>query len=327
MFNELLKRIILIGCGNIGSRHLQGLMKLQHSVIIEIVEPNIQAQLLAKSRLEEIKKDNTKHELIWHKSISELKDKSDLVIIATNAKNRVNLIEKTLKLGHKRFLVEKIVCQSNQEYEKLLLLMKKFNAKGWVNTNRKYFKSYQKINRDFKNSKYIHMSVFSEGSVLGTNAIHYLDLFCWLAKENQIKLDGEFLSKKLLKNKRSDKFIEFSGNINGFTKNGSCISLKFSDYGNELHQVKIYNGEKVTSINELKEEAYSVNRNGMKNFKFKFEHVSSLTTKIVNDILINDDCLLSSLQDSYQIHKELFRIFNQHLKKILKRKLRLCPIT
>ena len=327
MFNELLKRIILIGCGNIGSRHLQALIKLQHNVFIEIVEPNIKAQLLAKSRLKEIKRNKMKHELIWHKSISELKNKSDLIIIATNAENRVNLMEKILKLGHKRFLVEKIVCQSSQEYEKLLFLMKKFNAKGWVNINRKYFKSYQKINKDFKNSRYIHMSVFSEGSVLGTNAIHYLDLFCWLAKEKQIKLDGEFLSKKLLKNKRNSRFIEFSGNINGFTKNGSSISLKFSNQGNESHQIKIYDGEKFTNINELKEEAYSVNRNGIKYFKFEFEHVSSLTTKIVNNILTNDDCLLSSLQDSYQIHKELFRIFNQHLKKILKRNLRLCPIT
>lgn len=326
MLDELLKKIILIGCGNIGSRHLQALVKLPHNLCIEIVEPNMKAQLLAKSRLEEIK-SKTKQELIWHKSISELKNKSDLIIIATNAEKRVELIEKILKQGHKRFLVEKIVCQSSKEYEKLLFLMKKFNAKGWVNINRRYFKSYQKISKNFKNSKYIYMAVFSEGSVLGTNAIHYLDLFCWLTKENQIKLDGEFLSKKLLRNKRSKKFVEFSGNINGFTKNGSCLSLKFSECGDESHQIKIYDGEKFTNINELKEEAYSVNRNGIKYFKFKFEHVSSLTTKIVNDILTSDDCLLSSLQDSYQIHKELFRIFNQHLKKILKKNMRLCPIT
>lgn len=327
VFNKLLKRIILIGCGNIGSRHLQALVNLHHNIIIEIVEPNTKAQLLAKSRLKEIKRNKIKHELIWHKSISELKSKGDLVIIATNSENRANLIEKMLKQGHKRFLVEKIVCQTSEEYKKILLLIKKFNAKGWVNTNRRYFNSYQKINKYFKNSKYIQMSIFSEGSVLGTQAIHYLDLFCWLAKEKQIKLDGEFLSKKLLRNKRGKNYVEFSGNITGSTKSGSCVSLKFSNYGNESYQIKIYDGEKFININELKDKAYSVNHDGVKYFKFKFEHVSNLTTKIVKDILTNDDCLLPSLKNSYEIHKELFRIFNQHLKRILKTDVKLCPIT
>ena len=51
------KKIILVGCGNIGSRHLQALTKLNGEYLIEIIEPNDEAVLLAKLRLSEMKYD------------------------------------------------------------------------------------------------------------------------------------------------------------------------------------------------------------------------------------------------------------------------------
>jgi len=220
------KKIILVGCGNIGSRHLQAIVKLKNKISIEIVEPDIKAQTLAKSRLKEIKYNKTRHEFFWYKSLSEIKNESDLVIIATNSKGRVDLIQKLLNLGHKRFIVEKVVCQSSAEYKKLLLLMKKFHAKGWINTNRRYFKVYQNIKEKFVDSKYIQLSVLAGNSGLGTNAIHYLDLFSWLVEDHKIKLNGEFLVNQIFENKRGMNFKEFLGTIIGFNKN-SFVSLTF----------------------------------------------------------------------------------------------------
>ena len=34
------KNITIVGCGNIGSRHSQGLMKLPFDIIIDVVEPS-----------------------------------------------------------------------------------------------------------------------------------------------------------------------------------------------------------------------------------------------------------------------------------------------
>ena len=69
------KRIILVGCGNIGSRHLQAIAKLSYEIKIDIVEPNDDAQNLAKSRLNEISYDKTTHKFFWYKSINELNNK------------------------------------------------------------------------------------------------------------------------------------------------------------------------------------------------------------------------------------------------------------
>jgi len=39
----MVRRVILIGCGNIGSRHLQALAKLEYDLSVDIVEPSIEA--------------------------------------------------------------------------------------------------------------------------------------------------------------------------------------------------------------------------------------------------------------------------------------------
>ena len=320
------RKITLIGCGNIGSRHLQAIVKLKESIIIEIVEPDLKAQKLAQLRLNEIKYNKSRHTFFWYKSLSKIKNKSDLVIVATNSKGRINLIEKLLCLDHKRFIVEKIVCQSSEEYKKLLFLFKKFHAKGWVNTNRRYFNAYQIIKEKFANSKYIQVSVFAGNSGLGTNAIHYLDLFSWLVEENKIKLNGEFLENKILKNKRGVNFKEFLGTIVGFNKN-SFVSLTFFPAKVESFIVKIYGEGCFANVNELKEQGYFIDKKGKEKINAKFGHTSELSIKIIEDIFLNDNCLLPTLKDSSYLHKELFRIFNKHIKKTLNKDVKLCPIT
>jgi len=93
-------RIALVGCGNIGSRHLQAVASLHGGTIIDIVEPRTQARSVAESRLAEIGiRDKI---FTWHQSIDELKNESDLVIVATQASGRAELIRQLLERGHSR---------------------------------------------------------------------------------------------------------------------------------------------------------------------------------------------------------------------------------
>ena len=61
--------------------------------------------------------------------------------------------------------------------------------------------------------------------------------------------------------------------------------------------------------------------------EFKFEHVSTLTTKIAENILVKNNCDLTTLENSYILHKEIFKIFNSHIKKLTNKDMDLCPIT
>jgi hypothetical protein len=325
----LTKKIILVGCGNIGSRHLQSLMKFQESVSIDIVEPNYKSKNNANALIGKIRTKKSPI-ITWFDSIQNLKNPADLVIIATNSRGRIELVDILLKQGNKKFLMEKLVCQSKKEYQSLISKLKRYDAHAWVNANRRYFNSYQKIKKIFKNSNFLQINVYLGNSGLGTASIHYIDLFCWLTDDYQIKLDGKYLMNKIFSNKRGRNFKEFAGTVIGSNSSGSLLTITTPNDQKlpPLSVVEIFDGKWHLAINELEEKFYYLS-----NFKkspkisFKFNHVSELTYKIVQDIFKTNSCILPTLEDSFHAHLELFRIFNKHLSKHFHYKAQKCPIT
>ena len=322
----MIKNILVIGCGNIGSRHIQALSKLPFDTHIEIVDPDLNSHKIAQSRLNEINYNKQKHEFLWHVSISELKQKhNDLVIVATTALNRLPILKKLLP-NNSKFLIEKMVCQSVKEYDELLDLMKKFNAKGWVNTPLRYFESWNKIKEKIDTSKPLYVSIIASNiSALGTNAIHYLDLFSWFTNNYKINLNGEFLINKLFLNKRGNDLIEFAGTLIGKNSDSSSISLTFLPDTKIPTTVNIVNDDNHIFVNETEQKSFNFAKN--EELEFKFEHVSSTTNKIVSDIILKDSCTLTTVENSYFLHREIINTFNKHIKKITNKELEQCPIT
>jgi hypothetical protein len=317
------KKILIFGCGNIGSRHLQALTNLSFDLEIAIIEPNEESIKIAKTRLIESNHDSKKHKVVWYDKINDNLKSYDLAIIATPSNGRVKNIIKLLELGISKFLIEKIVCQSNSEYELLISNLEKFHAKSWINTNMRYFESYQKIKKNFKNSN-IHISVIGSKPVLGTNAIHYLDFACWLSDNYDLTLNGEFLMNNIFPNKRGDQFLEFAGTLIGSGKKAS-ISLTYFPDSNLPTIINIVNNHHHLMIDEMNDKIF--NLSGNLDIEYKFEHVSTVTTKIVNDILETNNCILPTVSELYSLHSELFRVFNNHIKKIKNIEPSLCPIT
>ncbi len=323
-----MKKISLIGCGNIGSRHLQALVKIPFAIDVKVVEPFLESEELAKSRLKEIQFDEELHNISWYKNIDDLHEKPDLTIVSTTSVGRVDLLSKLLEMGHSRFLIEKVVCQSDNEYERLMKKFKDFNAKGWVNTNRRYFETYKKLKDYFSDSKVIHVSVTSSNiSALATNSIHYMDFFSYFTNDYNIYLNGDFLLNELFSNKRGKGFVEFAGTIIGSIKNGSTFSMTSLPGPKLPIVINIIGNDKHIMINETNEQLIDLINPENNEFSFRYEHVSDLTNKIVQDILQNDNCSLTTLENSKILHKEIFKIFNFHIEKLTNKKQELCPIT
>ena len=284
--------ILLVGCGNIGSRHLQSLIQLENSVHITIVEPDENSKNNAKSVLSDFSYSN--ENLKWISNISELTESYDLTIIATQSTNRSQLINQLLMDGNKKFLIEKMVCQSDGEYRKILDDFKEFQAKGWVNTNSRYFSFYQKLDKYFSKNIPLKFVISGGEKGLGSNAIHFLDLFSWFTNSTDIILNGDLLTEKLLPNKRSNDLVEFSGIITG-KNHDSTISISFLPASDIPITIEIMNSEHHIIINT--ENASLKKIKGLEDFseRFKFQHTSELTKKIASDILQTDDCLLPSI--------------------------------
>ena len=80
-----MKKTALIGAGQLGSRHLQGLAKSDLEISIEVLEPFEDSRNTAKQRFEEIPTNKNIKSIDFHENISLLSDELDLVIVATNA--------------------------------------------------------------------------------------------------------------------------------------------------------------------------------------------------------------------------------------------------
>ena len=306
---KMVKNICLIGCGEIGSRHLQALGKLSLDTRIHIVEPNIESKNIAISRLDQVLLDKNQDRFLWYNSINELQS-CDLAIVATLATGRHEQIIQLLEKGITRFVVEKMVCQSTSEYDLILSGMKKFNAKIWINAVRRYFPLYQYIKKTISKNKPVSISVVTGNKGLGTNAIHYLDLLSWFTGDTNIHLNGEFLHNSLFPNKRGKNLIEFRGTILGELKNGSTIAVTSIPTVDIPTNVQISNDDDFFIFDEYGRNLFLKN-SVVQDTNYNYEHVSSTTTKIVDDILKKDDCYLPNIEQMYETHSELFRIFNK----------------
>ena len=101
------KRVVLVGCGNIGSYHLLSLCGVEEGCSVQVVEPYGGSVEVAKGRI-----SDSGAEVEWLGDVSEVGGDSDLAVVATLATGRVDVIEQLLAKGHRRFLIEKVVCQS-----------------------------------------------------------------------------------------------------------------------------------------------------------------------------------------------------------------------
>jgi len=323
-----------VGCGNVGSRHLQGLVTLSNYYPIEInvIEPNPMAREIAINRIGLIQRNNLNLKLSWLGQLDNINEESDLTIVATLATGRIQLLDSLLKKGHRKFIIEKMVCQSVKEYDFLLELFEKHHAKGWVNCVCRSFEFYQKIKNKLPSSTSIILNVTSGNLGLGSNAIHYLDLFSYfIGKEGyNLKIIGNHLYPALLTNRRENKLVEFAGSIIAQAGANHYCLLTFSAEKKNSAVIFLQTDHIRFMVDEWSTKAYwagETNQWKWEDTEFRYQHISELVTSYAVDIFETDECVLSSIEQSYITHKELFHVFNTHYQVITGIPIDLCPIT
>lgn len=323
----MVNKIVLVGCGLIGSYHLQGIVSTGKAIKVDIVEINRDAIKKAKERILPFMHKNIKIEFFEDLSLC---DKNpDLTIVATHSTDRVKIINKLLSIGYRYFLLEKMVCQSKSEYDSLIENFAKYGAKGWVNTIRRYNKFYRDAEQFFKKDKIV-MNAIAENLGLSSNAIHYLDLFKMFSGNSNIKLSDQYIYDKLLPNKRGEDLVEFMGTIVGNDESGSFVSISFLPFKNKLANVIIIGENARVFVDEANGKAFlslADKKWQQEEYSYEEPRVSEITPKVITDILEKSSCLLPTVEDSYDLHLELFRIFNNKIRKITNKFPKKCPIT
>lgn len=315
-------KILLIGCGNIGFRHLEGLLKSDLSLNISIIE---RSKATIKEQIKKIQKKKLKNKKIFFSnnfSINRLK--FDLVICATPADKRYYLLKKLVaKFDFSKILIEKLAFQNIYDYEKALELFKKNKIQCWVNCARREYKIYKKIRLENKTNNQLSIEVIANNKWnLASNSIHFFDLFYFL-----IDIPISFSKKKSDLKKILSKhknYFELSGTLKVENKK-SIIFLSDQSKSNGF-VVKIKTPKNKYYIDEHKQFVRKYSNNIVYTKRINIPFQSQLTRILLKKIIYNKKILLPTISDAYLSHQLLYSLFKRYFYK-KKKKLINCMIT
>jgi predicted dehydrogenase len=296
------RNILIVGAGQLGSRHIQGVLKVKTSINLFVVDPCDESLLIAKQRAEEI---NHNHPVKYLTGWTELPKDFDIVILATSSNVREKIIFQLTKNYTTKYLIlEKVLFPEVESYKRIKELLENHKIKTWVNHPRRMFQSYRNLKKEMSsNPKVFQVTGGNWG--LGCNGLHFIDLFAFLASSNVKSIDTSGVDNMVTSSKRIG-FIEFSGTITGIMDNGSIFQITSFFGESTANTITIFDVQNRYIIQESGTPAIFSLRND-KNFTceeklFIMEYQSSLTTELVNSLIETGNCLLPDYEEACNCH-------------------------
>ncbi len=331
MYSLKIKNILLVGCGEIGSRHLQALAKMEMPVRIWAIDPSSRSLEIAKARFKEIPINENIQSIKFESEIPDNLDSMDLCIISTTSKIRFFVLKQIIeKISCKNIIFEKVLFQKEEHYIEADKIIEDKKIKCWVNNFRREEKYWKNVKKYFENKGNFRLYYGKSDWRLCTNAIHIMDLIEWLSNEKIVEVDGSSLDDEIYESKRSG-FIELTGKITGKTSNKGTFEMHaIKDIQDNKVEFKISNQDTRLFVNEAKGEGILMRKeNNWKPEKHRFQirFQSDRTQEIVKSILETGDCNLPTFNESANTHKPLLKSIIKHLNKISNSKYDSCPIT
>lgn len=308
--------IVLIGAGQLGSRHLQGLAQLKN-INIQVVDASQIALDTAKQRFEEIT-GLFNGKISYYTQLSLVNKNIDVAIIATNSSVRRLIIEDLIKVADvKNLILEKFLFTKISDYSIINDLIKKHKINTWVNCPRRVVGYYQKLKS--KLTTPFTFSVSGNAWGLGCNGIHFLDLFSFLSNSSELIIQNTLIDSEIQQSKRNG-YIEFTGTIIGSAdRNSFSISSFNAEPSGVLIEINSSNVRYVIEEGSTSKVKFALLENNWQwqeeTFQIPFQ--SQLTNVIVDGILNSGNCKLTTYSESSKIHQTYLHAlisFLQHNK-------------
>lgn len=325
-----MRTLLIIGAGELGSRHLQGALKVEDQSRVYILDPSERSLEIAEVRANEIQHT---HQIYFSTQWNILPNSFDVVIIATSANVRFKVVTHLLnnyKVNH--LILEKVLFQDIESYDIVSELIEKTNTNTLVNHPRRSFDFYKNVKNEFKASKdkKILMQVVGGYWGLGCNALHFIDIFCYITDSKLMKLTTELVDDKIIDSKRKG-FSEFTGTINGYMESGDSFSITSFDEESSDTTVSLSSNSKRWLINEGREKKM-IKLSSENSFKEESHNIvmdfqSNLTTNVVSCLYNNKETHLTIYEDASNTHLMFIKAFLKKFKEITNQEIKNCPIT
>lgn len=325
-------RVLIVGCGELGSRHLQAVASLPQVGEIEVIDPRPEALARGRERLAEVPDRQPSTICRWLSSIEEASKGGDLCIVATQADVRCEVVRQVAgSFGYASFLLEKMVAQSVRDYEELMRLAEARSLGVWVNCKQRAEPLHRAIKGKVNPSEQITMSVVGGNHGLATSGIHSADLFVFLDRASHIYSSGSKIDQVLHPSKRGAQVFDLSGTLHGFSEKGSRFALSFMATSKSPDHVSIVTPRYRWIIDRQFRWVFESSADcGWSWNQIPLENnlmVSNMAKAFAADILSKGNCELPTLQECFPAHDFILSALQPHFNKLLGKELDRCPVT
>lgn len=325
-----MKNIILIGAGNIGSRHLQALRKVKYSLNIIVIEKDENSIEIAKQRYFSIKDAvHNDHNITFLQEIKTMPFIIDIAIIATNSNQRFLVLEQLLISNQvKNVILEKVLFQKPEEYDKTSDLIKEHGCRIWVNTQMRMMKSFKEVKENFPTNG---LNYYVSGSNWGMmcNTVHFLDYMSYLTNCSDFKINIHSLDKRLVPAKR-DGFYELFGTISFDFGQNSNLIIQCYPTGDLPRIHEIFSSKKRFYMKEMEKKAWIYNyhnENKWNEINASYQYQSELTIKLIEDLIENKVILLPKFSHAKKLHLNFFNPILQFIQENIDPTIKIFPFT
>ena len=312
--------VAVIGVGQIGSRHLQGLVDLDASIDIHLVDPSPSALELATTRWEEVGGDVGR--LSSHATPADLPDELDVAVVACSASERPAVVDELSASTRVRYWVlEKVLATSASQVAAIVRTLRGSDG-AWVNTPRRMHGWYRRLAATGGTGRPVHASVSGGSWGLACNAVHFLDLATWWSGASVSAVDTARLDEKWRPARRSG-YSEIGGTLAARLSDGGSVEL-VDDHGDRSRVIRLETDAGSWSIDEAGEVA--TRADGLV-IEGRYEPQSETTGRLVEEILRTGGCGLPTLEESSAQHQVLLDALLAHYRGTMDGSAIAVPIT
>jgi len=324
----MMKNILLVGAGNLGRRHLQSLKNSRYPVRIFVVEPFDEARSLAKTAFEQAASSHPEKAVSFHSSLDDIDQKIDIVIDATPATGRLDVLKRTLSLGAKDLVLEKVAFNSVNDIDQAVALIEQNTARAWVNCPRRLNPFYIQLRKVLEKESINSFEVVGENFGMACNAIHFIDLFSFLARQHAYGITLDEV-QNIASSKRSN-YIEFFGAAIGAFESGSEFKIDCRETQNGVSfDIRIDTPLNEYRIDEINGRVKIIDRNGKYEIRdFRQPYQSELTGPLVDAIIETRQCGLTAFAESMALHRPFINAaYELYASKYEENDMKMVPIT
>jgi len=300
--------IVIVGCGNIGYRHLQAAVATRGVDRVVVVEPRSERQ---SEILATIQADVASVSIV-----SALEDaaiaiaEARLVVVAVTADAQPGIAARLAELGPAAVLLEKPVAQSSGLLAAVSGAFEDRYPRGgvYVNCARSLFTGWRYVREVIGDMEpAIEMRVAGDGWGYGCNAIHFIEVFRFVTGAGALRCIEADLEPAPGGSKRGERFAEYVGSASFGTASGDRLAIECGAGSPAMAAIEIQavgSGARLISIDEAA--GVVVDHRTSERLPLGAVPVSGSTGVVIERLLRGSAPGLPTLRETAESHGALF---------------------